>query len=949
MAVTEVIMGPGSWSITLSPDTPRTIIDALQYFQHIVVSTGRHNPALEGSSLFTSGRYTGVITGIDFQSLKSGRGPVISGEGLAGWLGNASGVGPVIEGSNAPSSANGAVFTSAAYATVINTLRPSSIAAGTVYPMPTSATYTGAFVWQLPLKALTSFAQQVSQGQLPTQVAEWRVNNNATLDFGPVASLYRTTPSIIIAPKDPGVDMSLRGLDGTAELIEDVKDYTTRVVVLASGQGTSTAVGVANLADIGATNPYTDFFGNPVKMTRMVSASSVSSLNATASAQAALLPYSTPADQVRLSSSEYDIKGDLVVGDYVYLYDPDAGFVDTTYETVFRGQRINPTRQRVIQADWPITSDMTVAYRDQNGTWYDLTDYVVFENGGTTNLIVGGYNRNLVSTSEPVGTRPIPDTTTPGVPAFGTFFSQVYQSGSDGRTRAQIQVTWSTPTNTDGTTLTDLDHYEIRYRPDLNSYGQNPSYASLHTAGYTYQQLKLQGGTYKQLIPQSVLDWKPTFVAAGINQILIQELTPGVLYDFQIRAVDSAAPPNQGSWSATTSFRAVGDLIAPPTPDAPTVASNMASVQVTWDLGTSAGGTFNQASDLHHVEVHGSYDPLFTPSNATKLGNLPANIGNITGQIPVVGSFTIPPGQPPAQQMYVKLIAVDESGNKSNPSAPAGSTATLWSNSYITDLSVSKLTAGTVTASIILAGTIATAPSGARVQMDSTGVHSFDANGNMGFDLNANSIALTLAQTVGGGKIVLSAPPNTYPLLQFFDTAGTNSGFINAGNIDGNTAGLGVNGGAYTTGGNSYYHRLLLWGNSGGILQTVNPAQAPAGGNFTVNVGNARFGVQNPTEVGAYNIDSTGLHTAYGTYESLGFGTNYDALLPFFTNVAGGFTGLSLTFGATLLSQPSVAATIYDSHATNTYATVTSITTTGMTITYPNANSVRVMGWIFRV
>lgn len=715
-------MSPGSWSVTLSPDTPRTILDALQYFQHIVISTGRHNPQLEGSSLFTSGRFTGVITGLDFSSKKANQGIILSGDTMATWLGNGSGVGPVIEGNNTPgSSGNGAQFTSAAYSTVVNTLvGVSSLKVGTIYSMPTSATYTGGFIWTTVAKALTSFATQITQGALPTQIAEWRANGNATVDFGPVASLYRTSPITAIVPNNPGMDMSIRGLDGVAELIEDVKDYTTRTVVLASGSGAATAVGAANIGDVGGTNPYTDFYGNPIVMTRTISASGVSSVNATVSAQAALIPYTTPADQVRLSSTEYDIKGDLVCGDYVWLYDPDAGFIDTSgaNEIVFRGQRINPTKQRVIQVNWPVTSDMTVAYRDQHGNWYDLTDYVQFEDGTATNLTVGGYNRNLVSTTEPTAGRPNPDTTIPGVPVFGAHSTTVYQSSSDGRTRAQIQLNWSTPSNTDGTTMIDLDHYEIQYRPDLGIFATNPSYNQLQSAGYTYNALNALGGTYKQLIPQAVSNWKVTFVAGGVNTLLIQELTPGVNYDFQIRAVDTANPPNNGAWSATTTIQASADTIPPPTPDAPTVATNMASVQVTWDCGTSDGGTFTQAVDLHHVEVHGSYDPLFTPSNATKLGNLPANIGNITGQIPVVGSFTIPPGQPPAQQMYIKLIAVDEAGNKSNPSVAAGSTATLWSNAYITDLSVSKLTAGTVTASVILGSTISTATSGGRVTLD---------------------------------------------------------------------------------------------------------------------------------------------------------------------------------------------------------------------------------------
>jgi hypothetical protein len=915
-------MSPGSWSVTLSPDTPRTIIDALQYYQHVVVSTGRHNPALEGPSLFTSGRFTGVITGLDFQTEDQGRGPVISGDCMATWLGNGSKVGPVIEGNNTPgSSGNGAIFTSAAYSSVVSTLvGVSSLKVGTTYPMPSSATYTGTFIWSTVADALSSFATQITQGALPTQIAEWRANNNATVDFGPVASLYRTTPIVAIIPNAPGLDMSVRGLDGVAELIEDVKDYTTRVVVLASGSGASTAVGVANSADVGASVPYTDFYGNTVKMTRMISASGVSSVNATVSAQAALIPYTTPADQVRLSSSEYDIKGELQCGDYVWLYDPDAGFIDTTggNEIVYRGQRINPTKQRVIQVDWPVTSDMTVAYRDGSGNWYDLTDYIQFEDGNTTNLTVGGYNRNLVSTTEPVGSRPIPDNTIPGVPVFGAFSTTVYQGPSDGKTQAQIQVNWSTPANTDGTTMTDLDHYEIQYRPDLGIFAQNPSYNQLQSAAYTYNALAGLGGTYKQLIPQALANWKVTFVGGGVNTLLIQELTPGVEYDFQIRAVDTADPPNYGAWSATTTFQANVDTIPPPTPDAPTVASNMASVQVTWDCGTSDGGTYTQPVDLNHIEVHGSYDPLFTPTSGTKLGNVQANIGNITGQIPVVASFAIPPGQPPAQNMYIKLIAVDTAGNKSNPSVSAGSTATLWSNAYITDLNVSKLTAGTITASIIMGGVIETAAAGQRVSMDSTGVHSYDSAGNLVFDLNTATTSVTLAKISGGNQIVIDCS-GQYPTLRMYDVTGANNAFINTTSNNGNTAPMAITSGTYVNSGTTFADQLSVGGaaagggNGGSSLRvTLASNQATNGGIVSLGYISALFGLFPIISThGGQLLFNYSASNAESMWELDGYLSNSGAFTPASQeaiiggsvgSLTGGSAGASLSYGTTMFS-----------------------------------------------
>jgi hypothetical protein len=939
-------MAVGSWSLTLSPDTPRSIIDSLQYFQHIVIATGRQDPRVAGNSLFSAGRYTGVITGLDFQSLKAGRGPVISGDGLATWLGTPKGVGPVIE--------NTTTFTSAAYSTVVGTLRPAAVGAGTNYAMPVSATYTGAFVWKTPRDALTSFAQQVTQGPLPTQIAEWRVNGNCTLDFGPVASLYRTNPTVAIVAKNEGVDMQVRALPGVAELIEDVKDYTTRTVVLASGTGAATAVGAANIADVGGSNPYTDFFGNAVQMTRMISASSVSSFNATASAQAALIPYTVPADQVKLTSSEYDIKGELQVGDYAWVYDPDAGLVDFSQQIVFRGQRINPTKQRIIELTWPIVEDMTVAYRDQSGTWHDLTDYVQWETGDTT-VVVGGYNRNLVPTSEPVGPRPIPDTTIPGTPAFNLpFTTTTYLSSSNGHTRAQIQLSWTTPTNTDGTTMTDLDHYEIQYRPDLTVSAVNPTWNALNSGGYTWNALNAAGGTWNQLLAPPTSQWKVTFVAGGVNTLLVQELTPGVTYDFQIRAVDTAQPPNVGAWSATTLFQASVDTIPPPTPDAPTVAAGLASVQITWDCGSASGGTFNQAADLNHIEVHGSLDPLFQPSATTKIGNVIANIGNILGQIPVVATLTLPPGQPPAQSLFIKIIAVDNSGNKSSPSASAGASAVLWSNAYITDLSVSKLTAGTITASVIMGGVIGTALSGQRVTMDSTGFHAYDANGNKIFDVSSASPVLTLGRSAANS--ILMDTSQTFPTIQFNNGANygpTQSSTLAGGNLPGGIPALIATGSQYTPNNpiSTNSTAQLVLGSDGGTtgLQIADVTSKVAYSGLTVASDQVRMVVTDLSGnvVGALRIGDDANFYGTGVFLDSFALAGTDLWFAGQTGGASGFSGFAISYGLTFsgLVLP-VAAVLDTTGGTSTQGCyLSAASSTGFTVSWHTTTVSQVNYW----
>lgn len=714
MGITEVSMALGQWSLQLRKDTPRAVLDALAYFGHVAVTTGRVQPALLGDPLLRSARYVGVLTGAT--RTDTTQPVVISGPGMAFWLGDANDKGSVYE--------TPVNLVAATFAASITALLPSSgaVTAGVIGSV--AGALTQSYVWTSPRTAITSVCQLM--GGTGTAAAEWRVNGDATLDAGTVASLYVTNPVAALVRRNTGADQSVRAMHGVMQNAGDVNDYSTRAVVLAAGSSGSTAVGSANAAVV----PYKDLHGNTVKLTRMASQSSTDPVNAAAAAAGVLALYNSPRNAVQLSTDEFDLKGTVSVGDYVWVQDPDSGLVDYAQEIHLRGEILTPVLMRVVELDWPVVAGYGAAYRDLNGVWTDLTDYLLPESGAT-NVVVGSTNRPLTANGEPIGSRPIPDPTIPGTPVFGAFSTSSYVGPSDGKNKAQIQAVWSVPLNTDGSTVIDGDHYEIQYRPDLGIFQSNPSHNQIASAGYTHNTLAALGGTLKQLIPVPVSQWKVTYVAWGTNQVLIQELTPGVNYDFQVRAVDTASPPNQSAWSATTTFQAAVDTIAPPTPDAPTVAANLISVQVSWDCGQAGGGTFNQDPDLHHIEVHGSYDPLFAPSTATKLGLLPATIANISGQIPVVGSFTIPPNQPPAQNMYVRIIAVDITGNKSNPSVSAGASAALLSNAYITDLSVSKLTAGTITATVILGSTIATAASGGRVVLDgiADAFEIFDATG----------------------------------------------------------------------------------------------------------------------------------------------------------------------------------------------------------------------------
>lgn len=738
MAVTETLRALGGWGLTVRPTIPDELWNKIDYFSHVCIHVGqRVDPRVAGDSLLKSSRYTGVVRAIS----EKGDSRTIGGSGMAMWLGDADNKGDTIESL--------LTFTAETFANVIRALLPASgaVTEGTLFTLP-SNTYSGTFQFQSPREAIDYLCQ--------TKNAAWRVNGDATLDAGLESDLFVVNPKVVVLRKQGAQtvssfdDMFLRALGGSLETARDVEDLTTRVLLMAQGSNGEFASATADAAP--GVIPYVDLHGNNIKLTRIVQESETDDTNAVARAQLQLNRFLGTRDALTLSSANYDFNGDAHVGDYVYVYDPQIDLMDPANEILFRAQRMNPLKLQLTETSWPVVDGMSVFYRGQDGGWIDLTEYVVPENGDTT-LVVGGYNRSLSDGGGgafPV-TPPETNTTVPGVPTWVTpFGGAVYQSPLSGETRAQAQLKWTNPNNTDSSPITDGDHWEIRYRT-----ATAPLYPITHAqmAVYTHTQLAAMG-TFAQPITYAQTEWETAYVPWGQLEYRLTELTPNMPYEAQIRAVDNGRPANIGAWSTLASWQAAKDTLPPTTPAAPDVAASLISVQVTHQLGKSTGGTFNLEPDLHHLEVHAQTEPLFEPTPETLLGKLMASWGMITGQIPVVGTFPIKE----TAAVYVKVVAVDETGNKSLPSPAASSTAELIDSLHVSEVSVSKLTAGVLTADFINAASIKTGETGARVELSYRGVQGYKADNTKALDWRSDSGLLEVIgdagiRVTGGGNV----------------------------------------------------------------------------------------------------------------------------------------------------------------------------------------------------
>lgn len=721
MTVTETLQGLGKWDVSFH-NVPKDTLNKIQYFGHIAVHPGHIDYRMEGDAALLSARYVGVITEKDAQqdTLE------ISGAGMASWLGDSDQKGSVIE--------TPVTFTAQTFANTVRALLPSSgaITEGTLFNLV--QTFTGSFVFQSPREAIDYVCETVG--------AEWRVKGNGTLDAGLVTDLFVTNPRALVSRRLQGVDMSLRSFLGQGKSSQDVQDFSTRVVLLAMGQEASTVTATADINPV--LNPFKDIHGNTVKLTRLISESTTDPTNAPARAQLQMNRFSGATNALSLSTKDYDVKGTVVVGDYVWVYDEEIGLSDPTNEVLFQGVRCNPMKLRLTEITFPISSHMSVGYRDPNGVWYNLTDYVDAESGDTQ-FTVGDFQKSLSGADGGiVGSRPQPDTSIPGQPTWVTPFTQSIYQNLRGDTRAQAQLTWTRPNNEDGSSISDGDHYEIRYRQ-----ASTPLFPVTwsQVATKTWSQL----GTWDNPIQYVVGEWNYLYVPWEQLSFLIIDLLPNMPYEAQIRAVDGATPANAGDWSALTSWQSNGDIIPPSQPAPPTVFASRIAVQVVHELGTVAGGTFNLDLDLHHLEIHGEYEPNFTPTDATLLGKIIANAGMITGHIPAIGTVPIESVAP----VYFKVIAVDNDGNQSLPSPAVQQTAELIDDAHISNLTVSKVTAGTITSDWILGASIKTGLTGARAELDANGIRLYDTTNAQTANFDATTGNVTLVgkiSTKGTGQ-----------------------------------------------------------------------------------------------------------------------------------------------------------------------------------------------------
>ncbi len=757
MTVTEVLQGLGSWSVRLSPETPDYIIKQLDWLGHVAILDGRVNVELTGDAMLSAARYVGVLREKPRDDETGSQ--ALGGSGMVFWLGDEDDKGAVIE--------NKLTLTSATLTAAVTAVLPPAVQLGTVYPLTDpNARFTGTFQYMSPRKALGIICDAFG--------VEFRVRNNGLVDVGRPDQLYNMTApdSIVVRRTGSSSDMDLTAIGGGFDLDTTTYDYSTRVLLLAETTD-DPSVQIATASADAPAVPYKDLFGNTVKLTRVISESSTPVGSAAARAQLQLNRFNRLTRALRITAEQYEVRGRIAVGDNTYVYDPDSGITDPAREVYFQGQAIHPDLVRVSENTWQVTTDQTVAFRTSAGVWIDLTSFVTAETAQANELVVGDLPTSLNRPSDIVadrvdstigkGVTPV-DASVPKAPT-GLTLNSVSITDPKGNNSSVLTISWTAPTqNTDNTSLTDLSHYEVRYRPALR--------APLWTTAY-----------------------------AGDTSIDVGAVID-LDYDAQVAAVDTSG--HRSAFTAVVSAHTAVDTTAPGVPSDPLVTNYLGQLRIEWNGLTSGGAAM--PSDFNRVDVHVGTTSGFTPTSSTLVASLSAK-GVAYATAPYGGT------------RWARLIAYDHNENASTPSGSVSGTTTQVVDTDIFDgavktakladlavtnakigllavndanigsLNVGKLVAGTMTADVTISGRFGTALTGARREMNSVGFQAWDASNNLLINLDGANNLLTgrLRTAITGrrldmgaagalGEIDFYAPDNTLSYIRAYtESAGVES------------------------------------------------------------------------------------------------------------------------------------------------------------------------------
>lgn len=551
---------------------------------------------------------------------------------------------------------------------------------------PTIDSTTNLYTGNHNLESAYNAIKKVST-QLDT---EFRVNNNGTIDAGPKENLFEghdVDPLAIIVRDSSGEDPGIIGLNPDALTTQfEAEDWVSGVEYLDSvgSDGDNIDLYERFLTNI----PYYDLHGNKLERVSYVSETDVNSIMAPRRAEAFLEEFTRIKKSLSLSLEYYDVKGDFEVGDMIFVYDPEVGFVDTVdkaladgrtepYETIWQGQYINPEKIRIVGLTYPIEDYYGVYLRKVVSTapykveYTDLTDYMIFEEGNTQ-LDIGDLGKqigdDLRFSSQLSGTvtgsklyKPAKVIDPDDLDSEGIRTTSSFYQDALGTQQGIIFVEWKTPRNQDGTLIQNGMHYEITVEPVNPDLGDAVHY----------------------------------FVQWGNETFTVEGLQKATDYKVGVQAVTTGAASGFVYETITTAV----DTGTPNTPDqAVTIATLQGAVQIVHNLGAATDNSgnpvqtvvdFTLPNDLAFLNVYGSTTSGFTVNSQSFLGQIKADASMLRNSVPAVATLK-GDSLESSDTMYFRFTAVDNAGNESGASDEQTGNAQLVATENINNAAITE-------------------------------------------------------------------------------------------------------------------------------------------------------------------------------------------------------------------------------------------------------------------
>ena len=717
MAITERLMGAGSFSLQFIQDsTPTQVVDAIKEWGHIVVTPQEMDPKLyDDAEILASARYTGIVLN---KTLEEGV-VSIQGQGLELYLGDGQGKGMVIAESKNVGKIRS--YSNASLSDVIDKatqpygiLRNESgntqaIVAGQINTDSIAYSYSGSHFVETTLSALKHICETLN--------VEYRVNPDATLDVDNPAFLWNGAadePSTVVVKTGYGDDPTYTGISPVGSRTEfNARDYVTGVDFIAEIGVYNDATDVEGEARLNTGEiPYYDIHGNKLQRTGLVTTPDIDGDKLDDQAQLMLNELSRIKKVLNLDLEQYEVTGDLKAGDYIYAFDPSIGFNDTEedataesrplYQIAFRGQNIAPVKIRVLGLTYPITEGMGVYFRSFDGsnvTYTDLTEYVSYESGDTQvelGDLLRDVSDDLRFNEISIAARTASAKSIPDLPNTPALQSGTYQD-STGESKGFVRIVLDKPSNVDGSQITDGSHYRVRYRV---SDGLSTS-GGASANEYTYKDFPFTGASTEQLMITDLTVGKAYRV--GVSTVDTSGFKKKSAYDGTGEDLYTDTPSVNANWATNAVIEIDRDGQAPSKPkQAQAISSSPLRVQITHYLGKEGTdgqgnpfGDYTLEGDVDHLDVHAvtqnGNQIDFTVNESNKRGELRVTSGNILQQIPLVGYVELED----SQSYYFRFVAVDKSGNASDPSDGQTAVANLIEEANIADATITEAKIGT--------------------------------------------------------------------------------------------------------------------------------------------------------------------------------------------------------------------------------------------------------------